>query len=122
MPLNFLSTVSICMCRNSAAAATASQAIADARSGTSEVPQPISTSPTMMAESNETSSNSSKQTVHPVEDAGGGDLSKPTTPSTASSSANSAYSPAASTVSSGVETLKRNKSATPGSAHCNCNT
>jgi hypothetical protein len=35
-----------------------------------------------------------------------------------SSSANSAYSPAASTVSSGVETLKKNNSATPGSTNC----
>jgi len=96
-----------------AAASSSSQASADTGSGSSEIPQSVSASPTTTAEPTETSSNSSKQTVHPVEDAGGGGLSKPPTPSTVSSSANSAYSPAASTVSSGVETLKKNKSATP---------
>jgi hypothetical protein len=100
--------------KNSAAtAAASSQASEDTGSGSSEIPQSVSASPTTTAEPTETSSNSSKQTVHPAEDAGGGGLSKPHTPSTVSSSANSAYSPAASTVSSGVDTLKRNKSATP---------
>ncbi|KAJ9592429.1 hypothetical protein L9F63_015845, partial [Diploptera punctata] len=51
----------------------------------------------------DTSSSSSRQTVRPVEDL----LSKPNTPSTVPSSANSTCSPAASTVSSGVGTLKR---------------
>lgn len=98
--------------KNSAAAtAASSQASEDTGSGSSEIPQSVSVSPTTTSEPTETSSNSSKQTVHPADDAGGGDLSKPPTPST--SSANSAYSPAASTVSSGVDTLKRNKSATP---------
>jgi len=119
MPLNFVSTMSICVCRNSAAVAASSQASEDTGSGSSEIPQSVSGSPTTTAEPTDTSSNSSKQTVHPAEDAGGGGLSKPRTPSTVSSSANSAYSPAASTVSSGVDTLKRNKSAIPGSANCN---
>lgn len=103
--------------KNSAAgAAAASQASADAGSGSSEIPPSSSSSPTTMAEPNETSSNSSKQTVHPVEDGGGGGLSKPSTPSTVPSSTNLAYSPAASTVSSGMGTLNRNKSSTPVAA------
>lgn len=118
--VNFISMMFICTCRNSAAAAAtaASQASADAGSGSSEIPPSTNSSPTTTVEPNETSSNSSKQTVHPVEDGVGGGLSKPTTPSTVPSSANSAYSPSASTVSSGMGTLKRNKSATPGSANC----
>ncbi|PSN44256.1 hypothetical protein C0J52_04841 [Blattella germanica] len=67
-------------------------------SSNNDVAPPVTSSP-------ETSSSSSRQTVRPVEEI----TSKPNTPSTVPSSANSTCSPAASTISSGVGTLKRSK-------------
>ncbi|XP_021925024.1 band 4.1-like protein 5 isoform X7 [Zootermopsis nevadensis] len=102
--------------RNSTAVVATSHTSAETGSSSSDVPPPVKSSPVMTAEPSETSSSSSRQTIRPMEDISAGSLSKPTTPSTVPSSANSTCSPAASTVSSGMGTLKRNKTATPVAA------
>ncbi|XP_069680570.1 band 4.1-like protein 5 isoform X2 [Periplaneta americana] len=80
---------------------TATAVSVDTGSSSSDVPVPVAAT----TDASETSSSSSRQTVRPAEDG----LSKPTTPNSVPSSANSTCSPAASIVSSGMGTLKRNK-------------
>ncbi|PNF39448.1 Band 4.1-like protein 5 [Cryptotermes secundus] len=99
--------------KSSAVVAASSQTNTDTGIGSSDTPPLMQSSPTVTSEPSETSSSSSRQTVRPAEDGASSGLLKPTTPSPAPSCGNSTCSPAASTVSSGTGTLKKNKSATP---------